>query len=84
MVPQLTKQVIEMAIKVSELNLKKDSLATIEDVNRLRPNEVLVFMTGILVKLNLKIALLATKNNDDKIVFIKDKGFIIFLFFQLK
>ena len=52
------------------LHLQRDSLASIEDVNRLRPQDVLVFMTGFGRKLNDKIALLATKNNDEKIVFL--------------
>ncbi len=60
------------------LNIKNDSLATIEDVNRLRPREVLIFMTGFAKKLNLKISLLASRKNDEKIVFIKDSDTFIY------
>ena len=52
------------------LHLQRDSLASIEDVNRLRPEDVVVFITGFGRKLDDKIALLASKNNDEKIVFL--------------
>ena len=60
------------------LNLQRDSIASIEDVNRLRPQEVLVFITGFGKKLLDKIALLATKNNDEKIVFLTKNDTFIF------
>ena len=52
------------------LHLQRDTLASIEDVNRLRPQDVVVFITGFGRKLDDKIALLASKNNDEKIVFL--------------
>jgi len=52
------------------LHLQKDSIASIDEVNRIRAQEVLVFMTGYGKKFLDKIALLATKNNDEKIVFL--------------
>ena len=52
------------------LHLERDTVASIEDVNRLRPQDVCVFMTGFGRKLDDKIALLASKNNDEKIVFL--------------
>ena len=60
------------------LNLQRDSIASIEDVNRLRAQEVLVFMTGYGKKLLDKIALLATKNNDEKIVFLTKNDTFVF------
>ena len=52
------------------LHLQRDTVASLEDVNRLRPQDVVVFMTGFGRKLDDKIALLASKNNDEKIVFL--------------
>ena len=49
-----------------------------EDVNRLRPQDVLVFMTGFGKRLLDKIALLATKNNDEKIVFLTKNDTFVF------
>ncbi len=52
------------------LHLQRDGVASLEDVNRLRPTDVVVFMTGFGRKLDDKIALLASRNNDEKIVFL--------------
>lgn len=71
-------ELINLLFEEDYLNLKKDSIATIEDVNRLRPQEVLVFMTGFLNKINHKIALLASHNNDDKIIFIKESDTFVY------
>ena len=60
------------------LHLERDSVVSIEEVNRLRPQDVLVFMTGFGKKLLDKIALLATKNNDEKIVFLTKNDTFIF------
>ncbi len=63
-------EIINVLSEEGFLHVKRDSIASVEDVNRLRPQDVLVFMTGFGRKLNDKIALLATKNNDEKIVFL--------------
>lgn len=73
-----SKEVIDSLSKEGFLNLKRDSIASIEDVNRLRPKDVLVFMTGFGKKFLDKIALLATKNNDEKIVFLNKSDTFIF------
>ena len=54
-----SKEIIDSLSKEGFLNLKRDSIASIEDVNRLRPKDVLVFMTGFGKKFLDKIALLA-------------------------
>ena len=65
-----SKEIIEVLKNEGFLQLQRDTLASIEDVNRLRPQDVVVFMTGFGRKLDAKIALLASKNNDEKIVFL--------------
>ena len=60
------------------LHLQRDSVVSIEEVNRLRPQDVLVFMTGFGKKFLDKIALLATKNNDEKIVFLTKNDTFVF------
>ena len=68
----------ELDKKKDELESLNKELASLEDVNRLPPKEVLVFLTGFGAKLNSKIALLASKNNDEKIVFLTEKDTFIF------
>ena len=60
------------------LHLQKDTIQSIEEVNRLRAQEVVVFMTGYGKKFLDKIALLATKNNDEKIVFLTKNDTFVF------
>jgi ribonuclease J len=60
------------------LHLQKDSIQSIEEVNRLRAQDVLVFMTGYGKKFFDRIALLATKNNDEKIVFLTKNDTFVF------
>ena len=60
------------------LALQKDSIQSIEEVNRLRAQDVLVFMTGYGKKFLDRIALLATKNNDEKIVFLTKNDTFVF------
>jgi len=63
-------ELIELLKNEGFLHLQRDTVASIEDVNRLRPQDVCVFITGFGRKLDDKIALLASKNNDEKIVFL--------------
>ena len=60
------------------LHLQKDTLQSIEEVNRIRAQDVLVFMTGYGKRFLDRIALLATKNNDDKIVFLTKNDTFVF------
>ena len=60
------------------LHLQKDSIQSIEEVNRLRAQDVIVFMTGYGKKFLDRIALLATKNNDEKIVFLTKSDTFVF------
>ena len=60
------------------LHLQKDSIQSIEEVNRLRAQDVVVFMTGYGKKFLDRIALLATKNNDEKIVFLTKSDTFVF------
>mgnify|MGYP003293706770 FL=1 len=73
-----SRELIENLIAAGYLTFDKNSLAGIEDVNRIAPKELLIFMTGFGAKLNSKIALLASKNNDEKIVFLTEKDTFIF------
>ena len=65
-----SSEIIETLKNEGYLHLQRDTLALLEDVNRLRPQDVVVFMTGFGKKLVDKIALLASRNNDEKIVFL--------------
>ena len=56
----------------------RDSIVSIEEVNRLRPQDVAVFITGYGKVLNDKIALLASRNNDEKIVFLTKNDLFIY------
>lgn len=58
--------------------IKKENIASIGEVNRLRPDEVSIFITGFGNALNNKVSLLARQNNDDKIIFIKPTDNFIF------
>ena len=73
-----SKEVLTGLANEGYLNLQRDSIASMEDVNRLRPQDVLVFMTGFGKRLLDKIALLATKNNDEKIVFLTKNDTFVF------
>ena len=73
-----SSEVINILNAEGYLNLKNDSIVGIEEVNRLRPKEVCVFITGFAKKLNLKISLLASKNNDDKIVFLRNEDTFVY------
>lgn len=73
-----SKEIISALSESGFLTLQRDSLASIEEVNRIKPDEVVVFMTGYGSKLNSKIALLASKNNDDRIVFLNPTDTFIF------
>lgn len=72
------QRIIDILLSEGRLNFKNDSIVSIEEVNRLRPKEVCVFMTGFVKELNNKIMLLATKNNDEKIVFLKEDDTFIY------
>ena len=72
------RELIENLIKSGYLTFDHKCIASVEDVNRLPPNEVLVFLTGFGAKLNSKIALLASKNNDERIIFLTEKDTFIF------
>ena len=73
-----SRELIENLLRAGYLTFDRKSLALVEDVNRLPPNEVLVFLTGFGAKLNSKIALLAARNNDEKIVFLTENDTFIF------
>ena len=70
-------EVIDALTKVGVIHPNRDTLMPLEEVNRLRPQDVLVFMTGFGKKFLDSIALLATRNNDEKYVFLtKDDTFV--------
>lgn len=75
---QQAREVLDNLMRAGYFKFDKNTVLSIEEVNRLNPKEVLVFISGFGAKLNSKIALLASKNNDDKIVFLTEKDTFIF------
>ena len=73
-----SREIIAGLASEGYLHLNRDSIVSVEEVNRLRPQDVLVFMTGFGKRLLDKIALLATKNNDEKIVFLTKNDTFVF------
>ena len=73
-----SKEIVDVLISEGYLNVQRDSIASIEDVNRLRPQDVFVFICGFGKKLLDKVALLATKNNDERIVFLTKNDTFVF------
>ena len=73
-----SKEVLLGLIQAGYLKVQRDSVLSVEEVNRVRPQDILVFMTGFGKRLLDKIALLATKNNDEKIVFLTKNDTFIF------
>ena len=73
-----SREVIAGLIQEGYLKSQRDSIISMEEVNRLRPQDVLVFITGFGRRLLDKIALLATKNNDEKIVFLTKNDTFVF------
>ncbi|MBQ0009397.1 MAG: ribonuclease J [Firmicutes bacterium] len=73
-----SRELITNLMKSGYLKVDKNSILSIEDVNRINPKELLIFITGFGAKLNSKVALLASRNNDEKIVFLTEKDTFIF------
>lgn len=71
-------ELINVFARTGFVNFNRDSLLPLDEVNRARPQNILVFMTGYSNKLNSKVALLAAKNNDEKIVFLNITDLFIF------
>ena len=73
-----SSEILETLKNEQYLKVNRDSFTSIGEVNRLRPQDVLVFITGFGKKLNDKIALLASRNNDEKIVFITKNDLFVY------
>ncbi len=73
-----SSEILEVLKNEQYLKSSRDCFASLEEVNRLRPQDVLVFITGYGKKLNDKIALLASRNNDEKIVFLTKNDLFIY------
>lgn len=67
-----TKETIVNLIKTGQLSLKKENLASMDDVNRIRAQELLILMVGFEKGLQSKISLLAKHQNDNRILFLND------------
>lgn len=67
-----TKETIANLIKTGQLSLKKENLASVDDINRLRAQELLILMVGFNNGLLAKVSLLAKHQNDNRIVFLND------------
>ena len=73
-----SRELITNLMMSGYLHFDKNSIVSIEDVNRVNPKELLIFITGFGAKLNSKVALLASRNNDEKIIFLTEKDTFIF------
>ena len=73
-----SSEILETLKNEEYLKLNRDSIVSIEEVNRLRPQDVLVFITGYGKKFNDKIALLASRNNDERIVFLTKNDLFVY------
>lgn len=74
----VTKETIANLVKTGQLNLKKENLASIDDVNRIRAQELLILMVGFNKGLLSKISLLAKHQNDNRILSLNDTDTFIF------
>lgn len=72
-----SKEFLEDLSHTGYVKLNPNSVAQIEEINRIRPNEVLVFISGFGTKLNSKVALLASNKNDNKVAFVKPSDLFI-------
>lgn len=73
-----TKEIFRSVIAAHPLNaLKKESISPMEDVNRIRPQNVLVFVTGFGNRLFHKIQLLASGKGDKRVRLNPTDTFII-------
>lgn len=73
-----TKETIANLIKTGQLSIKKENLASIDDINRIRAQELFILMVGFNKGLLSKISLLARHQNDNKIVFLNETDTFIF------
>ena len=65
-------------MKTGQLSLKKENLASVDDINRLRAQELLILMVGFNNGLLAKVSLLAKHQNDNRIVFLNDTDTFIY------
>ena len=65
---QSTKDILDCLIYTHCLNINKNSIISMGEVNRMRAQEIMVLITGFASKLFHKISLLATHLNDDQIL----------------
>lgn len=65
---QSTTDIINVLIETSCLKLTKKDLVPMEEVNRIRAQEIMILITGFGSKLYNKVSLLATHLNDDQIL----------------
>ena len=65
---QSTTDVINVLIETNCLKLAKKDILPMEEVNRIRAQEIMILITGFGSKLYNKVSLLATHLNDDQIL----------------
>ncbi len=73
-----TKLTIEAMQSCGQLIIPRENYAPITDINRLRAGDILVLMLGSGTKLYNKIALLASKENENRQVVLNEKDTFIF------
>lgn len=72
-----TQDIIDVLNKTGCLNLNKNAFLPMGEVNRARPQEVFILITGFGKKLFSKISLLASHLNDEQILKIHDSDTFI-------
>ncbi len=72
-----TKEVFWKSLEARQLNVKKENISPLDDVGRIRPQNVLVFITGFGTRLFHKIQLLASNKGDKRVKLNATDTFII-------
>lgn len=73
-----TKETIANLIKTGQLDIKKENLASMDDINRIRAQEAFILMVGFGKGLLSKISLLAKHQNDNRILFLTETDTFVY------
>lgn len=67
-----TREILANLIAAKILKITKENIASMDDVNRIRPKNLAIIMCGFGKRLCSQISLLAMRHNDNKLVFLND------------